>query len=154
VVYDPAQASRFKLLVMDECWRWMLMSDMGAYMVEKLNTGRKDNLGNLFVTQSDLDAESAGYVALLNEACPMKIFLSNPSIKTALYQELFGLNEKQTERIVRQRPRQDLTIATPQYFKTMSLRIDNEEDRLTYSNDPNSNLQKQLRRERQFAVGA
>ena len=154
MVYDPAQVSRFKLLVMDECWRWMLMSEMGSYMIDKLKTGRKHNLGNLFVTQSGLDAERAGYGALLNEACPMKIFLSNPSIKTAVYQELFGLNEKQAERIVRQRPRQDLTIATPEYFKTVALRIDNPQDRLMYSNDPNSNLEKQLRRERHMAASA
>lgn len=30
----------------------MLLSDMGAYMVEKLKTGRKNNLGNISVTQS------------------------------------------------------------------------------------------------------
>jgi hypothetical protein len=55
---------------------------------------------------------------------------------------------------VRQRPRQDLTISTPQYFKTVALRIDDDQDRLTYSNDPNSNPEKQLRRERRFAAGA
>jgi type IV secretion system protein VirB4 len=114
IVYDQSQLKRLKLLVLDECWRWMLLSDMGSYMVEKLKTGRKNNLGNIFVTQSGLDAERAGYGALLNEACPMNIFLSNPKIRTATYQDLFGLNEKQAERIVRQRPRQDVTISTPQ----------------------------------------
>lgn len=123
-------------------------------MIEKLKTGRKHNLGNIFITQSGLDAERAGYGALLNEACPMTIFLSNPKIQAATYQQLFGLNEKQATRIARQRPRQDLTICTPQYFKTVALRIDNKRDRLTYSNDPNSNLQKQLRREMKFAAGA
>jgi type IV secretory pathway VirB4 component len=142
IVYDQSQLKRLKLLVLDECRRWMLLSDMGAYMVEKLKTGRKNNLGNIFVTQSGLDAERAGYGALLNEACPMNIFLSNPKIQTATYRDLFGLNEKQAERIVRQRPRQDVTISTPQYFKTVALRIDSDQDRLTYSNDPNSNAQK------------
>ena len=154
IAYDPAQLKRLKLLVLDECWRWMLVSEMGPYMIEKLKTGRKHNLGNIFVTQSGIDAERAGYGALLNEACPMKIFLSNPNIQPAVYQDLFGLNEKQAERIVRQRPRQDLTIFTPQYFKTVALRIDNQQDRLTYSNDPNSNLQKQHAREKSLAVGA
>ncbi len=153
IVYDTSQIKRLKLLVLDECWRWMLLSDMGAYMVDKLKTGRKNNLGNIFVTQSGLDAERAGYGALLNEACPMNIFLSNPKIQTATYQQLFGLNEKQAERIVRQRPRQDVTISTPQYFKTVALRIDNDQDRLTYSNDPNSNPEKQLRREQRRAAG-
>jgi hypothetical protein len=69
----------------------------------------------------------------------MTLFLSNPKIQTATYRELFGLNEKQAARIVRQRPRQDVTISTKQYFKTVALRIDNDQDRLTYSNDPNSN---------------
>jgi type IV secretion system protein TrbE len=154
IVYDASQLKRLKLLVLDECWRWMLLSDMGAYMVDKLKTGRKNNLGNIFVTQSGLDAERAGYGALLNEACPMNIFVSNPKIQTATYQQLFGLNEKQAERIVRQRPRQDVTISTPQYFKTVALRIDNDQDRLTYSNDPNSNPEKQLRREQRLAAGA
>jgi type IV secretion system protein VirB4 len=85
IVYEPSQIKRLKLLVLDECWRWMLLSDMGAYMVDKLKTGRKNNLGNIFVTQSGLDAERAGYGALLNEACPMNIFLSNPKIQTATY---------------------------------------------------------------------
>jgi type IV secretion system protein VirB4 len=154
IVYDVSQLQRLKLLVLDECWRWMLLSEMGSYMVDKLKTGRKNNLANIFVTQSGLDAERAGYGALLNEACPMNIFLSNPKIQTATYQQLFGLNEKQAERIVRQRPRQDLTISTPQYFKTVALRIDNDQDRLTYSNDPNSNPEKKLRREKRFAAGA
>jgi type IV secretion system protein TrbE len=154
LVYDAAQASRLKLLVMDECWRWMLMSDMGKYMIDKIKTGRKHNLGNLFVTQSGLDAERAGIGQLLAEACPMKIFLANPEIKPETYQELFGLNEKQARRIVEQRPRRDLTISVAQYFKTVELRIDNDQDRLTYSNDPNSNLQKQLRREHQLVASA
>jgi type IV secretory pathway VirB4 component len=154
LVYDPAQTSRLKLLVMDECWRWMLMSDMGLYMIDKIKTGRKHNLGNLFVTQSGLDAERAGIGDMIAEACPMKIFLSNPEIKPETYQKLFGLNEKQAQRIVEQRPRRDLTISTAQYFKTVELRIDNDQDRLTYSNDPNSNLQKQLRREHSLAVSA
>jgi len=154
IVFDPAQMSRLKLLVMDECWRWMLMSDMSAYMIAKIKTGRKHNLGNLFVTQSGLDAERAGFGEVLAEACPMKIFLANPEIKPETYQKLFGLNEKQAERIVSQRPRRDLTISTAQYFKTVELRIDNDQDRLTFSNDPNSNLEKQLRRERYSAVSA
>jgi type IV secretion system protein VirB4 len=154
IVYDPSQLKRLKLLVLDECWRWMLLSDMGSYIIEKLKTGRKNNLGNIFVTQSGLDAERAGYGALLNEACPMNIFIANPKIQTATYRELFGLNEKQAERIVRQRPRQDVTISTPQYFKTVALRIDSDQDRLTYSNDPNSNPEKQLRRARKVAAGA
>lgn len=152
IVHDSSQLQRLKLLVLDECWRWMLLSEMGPYMIEKLKTGRKHNLGSIFITQSGLDAERAGYGALLNEACLMNIFLSNPKIQAATYQQLFGLNEKQAERIARQRPRQDVTISTPQYFKTVALRIDNDRDRLTYSNDPNSNLQKQLRREMKVAA--
>jgi type IV secretory pathway VirB4 component len=60
--------TRLKLLVFDECWHWMLLSEMGSYLVEKLKAGRKNNLANIFVTQSGLDAERAGYGALLNEA--------------------------------------------------------------------------------------
>jgi hypothetical protein len=36
----------------------------------------------------------------------------------------------------------------------VELRIDNDQDRLTYSNDPNSNLQKELRREHQLVASA
>jgi type IV secretory pathway VirB4 component len=61
IVYEPMQLKRLKLLVLDECWRWMLLSEMGPYMVEKLKAGRKYNLGNIFVAQSGLDAERAGY---------------------------------------------------------------------------------------------
>jgi type IV secretory pathway VirB4 component len=83
IVFDKSQLKRLKLLVLDECWRWMLLSEMGAYLVEKLKTGRRNNLGNIFITQSGLDAERAGYGALLNEACPMNIFLANPKIEPA-----------------------------------------------------------------------
>jgi type IV secretion system protein VirB4 len=154
IVFDPTEISRLKLLVMDECWRWMLMSEMSSYMIDKIKTGRKHNLGNVFVTQSGLDAERAGFGELLAEACPMKIFLANPAIKQETYQKLFGLNEKQAARIVSQRPRRDLTISTAQYFKTVELCIDDERDRLTFSNDPNSNLEKQLRREQRLAAHA
>ena len=33
------------------------------------------------------------------------------------------------------------------WIRNMALRIDNDQDRLTYSNDPNTNPEKQLRRE-------
>jgi type IV secretion system protein VirB4 len=154
IVFESAQISRLKLLVMDECWRWMLMSDMSSYMIDKIKTGRKHNLGNIFVTQSGLDAERAGFGEVLAEACPMKVFLANPEIKAETYQNLFGLNARQAERIVSQRPRRDLTISTAQYFKTVELRIDDSQDRLTFSNDPNSNLEKELRREQRLAASA
>ena len=87
IVYEPSQLRRLKLLVLDECWRSMLLSEMGPYMIEKLKTGRKHNLGNIFVTQSGLDAERAGYGALLNEACPMKVFC-----RTRIFSRLFTRN--------------------------------------------------------------
>src|SRR5260370_36879581 len=118
---------------MEEWWRWMMRSDMGLYMIDKIKTGRKHNLGNLFVTQSGLDAERAGLGDMIAEACPMKIFLSNPEIKPEAYQKLFGLNEKQAQRIVEQRPRRDLTIPTAPHFKTGDLRIDNDQAPLAYS---------------------
>jgi GAF domain len=35
IVYDQSQLKHLKLLVLDECWRSMLLSDIGAYMVER-----------------------------------------------------------------------------------------------------------------------
>src|SRR5450755_3797349 len=80
IVYDKDQAARMKVLIIDEAWRWMLHGDMGPYMIDKLKTGRKNNLCNLFITQSGLDADRAGFGELLNEACPMKVFFANSEI--------------------------------------------------------------------------
>ncbi|MBV9083870.1 MAG: hypothetical protein JOZ62_14420 [Acidobacteriaceae bacterium] len=152
VVYDPTLAGQLKLLVIDEGWRWMLSGDMGPYMVDKLKTGRKYNLCNMFITQSGLDAERAGFGELLNEACPTKIFFANPEIRPESYQRLYGLNTKQAEQISQLKPREELAIfatdpARPavKQFKVVRLKLDNAEDQLMCSNDPNAN-QIRLRR--------
>ncbi|MDQ2843883.1 MAG: hypothetical protein M3Y72_23170 [Acidobacteriota bacterium] len=153
VVYDPAQIARPKLLVIDESWRWMLSGDMGPYMVDKLKTGRKNNLCNLFITQSGLDAERAGIGEVLNEACPTKIFFANSEIRPETYERLYQLNSIQAEQITQLKPRQELAIfgtdpARPavKQFKVVRLRIDNAQDRLLYSNDPEANQMKFRRR--------
>jgi type IV secretory pathway VirB4 component len=149
VVYDPAAAARVKLLAIDEGWRWMLHGDMGAYMVEKLKTGRKHNLCNLFVTQSALDAERAGFGELLNEACPTKMFFANPEIRPETYETVYQLNPKQALRVSQLRPRRELAIfasdperPTYKQFKVVKLVIEDAETVLAYSNDPNANRTK------------
>src|ERR1039457_3178850 len=153
IVYDQDQAARLKVLIIDEAWRWMLHGDMGPYMIDKLKTGRKNNLCNLFITQSGLDADRAGFGELLNEACPMKVFFANSEIQPETYERLYNLNPLQARRVAQLKPREELAIfATDperpavKQFKVVRLRIDDAEDRLLCSNDPHANQIKQGRR--------
>jgi len=138
-VYDRKLTNRFKCQVFDECWRFMLDGGMGEYLLASVKTFRKHNGGTIMVTQSGLDAERTNLGPQLREACPMTIFHANPTINTATYEKMFRLNDKQARRITTLKPKRELAILTPQYFKVVSLQVDNAHDIALFSNDPNSN---------------
>jgi type IV secretion system protein VirB4 len=140
-VYDPALIARPKLYVNDEGWRFLLMGETGKYIVSKMKTGRKHNLGNLLITQSGMDAERAGLGDLINEACPMKIFLANPEINAETYRRAYGLNEREARIIKTLIPKRQLLVHTPTGAQVLNLRVDAASE-LKYSTDPQSTDQK------------
>ena len=59
-----------------------------------------------------------------SKAVPTKIFLANPQIDQAVYQELFHLNATEAARIATLVPRQQLLLKQPHVAKVLNLHVD------------------------------
>jgi hypothetical protein len=112
VVNDERLLRVPKFFVADEVHVLMLMSEMGEQMLENLNTGRKNNLWNLFVMQWATLLEQHALGSSINAACPMKIFLASPQVSAKKYQQIFEFSETVATQIKRLIPQQQMLVHT------------------------------------------
>ncbi len=140
-IYDPAISTTFKLFVMDEAWRFFRHPTIRNYIVEALKTWRKKNAAMVLATQSLDELAKSDILNVVNESCPTKIFLANPEMDLALYQETFHLNEKELGLIQRLVPKSQFLIKRPDYAKVLNLQVDPKSYYL-YTNDPNDNYKR------------
>jgi type IV secretion system protein VirB4 len=80
-IYDPAQASVFKLFVLDEAWRFMRDPTINAYITEALKTWRKQNAAVILATQSSEDLTRSAVLRVVVESSPRS---STPSTWSAM----------------------------------------------------------------------
>jgi type IV secretion system protein VirB4 len=123
-IVDPSQASTLKVFVLDEAWRFLRDPTIRAYVTEALKTWRKKNACVLMATQSSEDLQRSELLRVAIESCPTKMFLANPHIDQAGYQELFHLNETEAARIATLVPRQQLLLKQPHVAKVLNLHVD------------------------------
>jgi type IV secretion/conjugal transfer VirB4 family ATPase len=123
-VLDPALAGTLKVFVLDEAWRFLRDPTIRAYVTEALKTWRKKNACVLLATQSSEDLQRSELLRVAIESCPTKVFLANPHIDRAVYQELFHLNETEAEGIATLVPRQQLLLKQPGVAKVLNLHVD------------------------------
>ncbi len=121
---DPALAGTLKVFVLDEAWRFLRDPTIRAYVTEALKTWRKKNACVLMATQSSEDLQRSELLRVAIESCPTKIFLANPHIDQAVYQELFHLNATEAARIATLLPRQQLLLKQPHVAKVLNLHVD------------------------------
>jgi len=123
-IIDPTLAGTLKVFVLDEAWRFLRDATIRAYVTEALKTWRKKNACVLMATQSSEDLERSELLRVAIESCPTRIFLANPHIDQAVYQELFHLNATEAARIATLLPRQQLLLKQPHVAKVLNLRVD------------------------------
>jgi type IV secretion system protein VirB4 len=120
-IYDPAQAGRFKVFVMDEAWRFLRNGTITHYLTEALKTWRKHNAAVILATQSSDDLDRSDVLRLVAESCATKIFLANPGLNPSVYRDIFGLNETELTCITGLMPRRQLLLKRPDGAKVLNL---------------------------------
>jgi type IV secretion system protein VirB4 len=121
VVTNPALAGTFKLIAIDELWKYLQNAQVADFVNNAIKTGRKHLLGMLLMTQSagDLGPQTES----IRDNCKMTMFLANPNIDRAQYERLFGLNSKELDLLTTLRTREVL-LKTPDYSKVLRLNLD------------------------------
>jgi type IV secretion system protein TrbE len=121
---DPVHAGTLKVFVLDEAWRFLRDPTIRTYVTEALKTWRKKNACVLLATQSSEDLQRSELLRVAIESCPTRLFLANPEIDQAVYQELFHLNETEAARIATLLPRQQFLLKQPHVAKVLNLHVD------------------------------
>src|SRR6266403_987461 len=137
-IQDPAEASTFKLCVMDEAWRFIQHPTLRDYVQEGLKTWRKRNAAMLLSTQTIDDFASVDLLRTVVESCPTKLLLANPALDRARYTELFRLNETELDLLGGLMPRRQLLLKRADVAKVLNLSADARSYWL-YTNTPIDN---------------
>jgi type IV secretion system protein VirB4 len=121
VITDPKLAGTFKLIAIDELWRYLKNREVADFVNTAIKTGRKHLLGILLMTQSagDLGPQTE----LVRDNCKTTMFLANPNIDRAQYAQMFDLNAKEVDLLATLRAREVL-LKTPDYSKVLKLNLD------------------------------
>jgi type IV secretion system protein TrbE len=124
---NDAPPSAFKVLIIDEAWRFFRHPVIKAYIVEALKTWRKKNAAVILATQSSEDLIHSEMLPIVVESCPTKIFLANPGMNREVYQRLFHLNDSEAETIARLTPKKEFLLKQPNVAKVLALNVDRKE---------------------------
>ena len=123
-VADPKLATKLKVFVIDEAWRFLQHPTTKAYAVEALKTWRKRNASMILATQSSEDLLNSETLRVIVESCPTQLFLANPGMDVAAYREVFHLNQTQAEMISRLIPKRQILLKRPDMAKVLNLNVD------------------------------
>ena len=124
-IADPRELRRWKLLVVDEAWRFLADPRIGAYLGEGLKTWRKSNAGVILATQSPGDAaRNASLCRTVAESCLTKIFLANPEADPAEYATAFGLRPAEAEEVRALVPKRQMLLHRPGSAQVLELTVD------------------------------
>ena len=137
-VREAADASRLKLFVLDEAWRFARDGTVKAYITEALKTWRKRNAAMLLATQSSQDFAESDLLRTVVENCPTKFLLANPSLDVEAARTLFHLNETESRVITELVPRRQVLLRRPDVSKVLDLRVD-AQSYWMYTNTPLDN---------------
>ena len=86
----PENAATFKAFVIDEAWIFLKNRTIREWITRAEKTWRKRNAAMILATQSVVELLASEMLHVVNESCPTKIFLANPSIDRKLYAEIFS----------------------------------------------------------------
>ena len=124
-VEDPSEAARFKLMVVDEAWRYLQDPAVLNYLAEAAKTWRKKNAALILATQSGVDVTSTPGAAALLESIPTKLFLANPELPDEVG-VLFRLNDSELAQVRGLIPKRELYLRRPDGAAVLRLEVDPE----------------------------
>jgi type IV secretion system protein TrbE len=131
-------ASRLKLCLVDEAWRFIQHDTLRRYVESALKTWRKHKAVMWLATQTLDDFASADLLRTVVEGCPTRLLLANPAFDRARYAELLGLNEAALDLLAGLLPRRELLLQRPGLAKVLALTVDRHSYWL-YTNTPADN---------------
>ncbi len=135
------RTTAFKVVVMDEAWRFFRNHTIQSYVVEALKTWRKKNAALILATQSGDDLYRSDLLPVIVESCATKMFLANPGMDRAAYSERFHLNQTEADLIAGLIPKQQFLLKRPDLAKVVNLHVDPTEYWL-YTNSPYDNARR------------
>ena len=137
----PEALERFKILVVDEAWRFLGEGAAGAYLAEAAKTWRKRNAALVMATQSAGDVLGAEAAPNILESMPNRVYLSNPDLASGAGEPL-QLSESEIDTVRRLQPKRELYLQRRAATAAgraagVVLRLDvGAEDRWLYTSDP------------------
>jgi type IV secretion system protein VirB4 len=140
-IEDATLTATFKAFILDEAWIFLSNRTIRDYITRAEKTWRKKNAAMVLATQSVHELVQSDMLAVVNECCPTKIFLANPSIDHRLYADIFHLNDTELDLLSSLVPKRDLLIKQHAGSKKARLNVDS----LSYwmaTNNPKDNVRK------------
>lgn len=124
-VESPDEATRLKLVVVDEGWRFLGDPQTAHYLVEAAKTWRKRNAALVLASQSAGDVLGAAEAATLIESLPHRLYLSNPDLPTEAAEAL-QLAPAEIQLIRTLEPKRELYLRTQGGGEVLRLEVDPE----------------------------
>lgn len=123
---DGRLDGRPTLIVVDECWTFLLHDLFASWLRRALKEYRKKNAAVVMATQSLSDVFHSPHKAALLESCPTKIFLPNPqalSPQGAEHYTALGLNDRQREILATATPKKHYYLTSPEGSRLLDLKL-------------------------------
>ena len=111
-------------IIIDEAWTVLGHPVFRDKLTEWLRVLRKANAAVVLATQSLSDAGRSGILDVLQEACPTRIFLPNPSAlleESSRHYRAMGLGRAQCRIVAEARPRRDYYVTSPEGDRLVEL---------------------------------
>ena len=140
-ITDTEALGTFKLFAIDEAWSFLQNETIRKYIMGAQQTWRKHNAAMVLATQSLKQLEDAGILPTVAEACPTKIFLTNPGMDREVYAEAFHLNDTELDLIAGLLPHGEMLVRKEQGSKKVRLTVDSVSYWIATNNAPD-NLKK------------
>lgn len=140
-IEDPAELERFKVMVVDEAWKFLGDGASGEFLADAARTWRKRNAALVVATQSAGDVLAAEAAPRILESVPNRVYLANPDLASAAAEPL-GLSAAEVDTVRRLQAKRELYLqrraATAAGRSAGAvLRLDvGAEDRWLYTSDP------------------
>lgn len=142
IISAPELATVFKIVIVDEAWRFLRHPLTKAYIESTLRTSRKKNAALVLATQSLTDLAGAEILRPVVNNCPTKILLANPTLDAGLYAEVLGLTETDQEKVRRLVSKREFLLKREGLSKVLSLNV-NARSRWLFTTNPYEAKQRQ-----------
>jgi type IV secretory pathway VirB4 component len=118
------QPDVWKLLVVDEAWKYLRYERFNAVVREALKTFRKRNTSVVLVSQSSDDFAQVKILREVLETCFVRIFGPNPGSDINVLREVFGLSERGARAVLHAMARREFVVQRPEGTKLVALNVD------------------------------